>query len=159
VKRDDRGSIAPLVPIIMFVLLLLGGLVVDGSRQLNGRGDARAYAEEAARAGATAINKASPEQELDTATATERVQAFCRAIQEEKRADVTVTACDLRTPDSFTDAKTCDGSTQTVVVNVKVTVQTKTTLLGMAGFQHFSSTAVASARSYEQTFKNGEGYC
>ena len=50
--RGERGSVAPAIPIIAFTLLLLGGLVIDASRQLNERGLAVAYAEEAARAGA-----------------------------------------------------------------------------------------------------------
>ena len=48
--RDERGSLAPAVPVIAMFLLLLGGLGVDGSRQLNARGQAVAFAEEAARA-------------------------------------------------------------------------------------------------------------
>ena len=32
--QGDRGSFAPAVPVIALVILLLGGLVVDASRQL-----------------------------------------------------------------------------------------------------------------------------
>ncbi len=53
--RGDAGALAPAVPVLAFVLLLLGGLVIDASRLLNARGRAVAYAEEAARAGAGAI--------------------------------------------------------------------------------------------------------
>lgn len=51
----DRGSIAPAIPVLAMALLLLGGLVIDASRQLNARGEAVAFAEEAARAGVQAI--------------------------------------------------------------------------------------------------------
>ena len=38
------------MPVVLLALFILGGLVVDGSRDLDARGDAQAYAEEAARA-------------------------------------------------------------------------------------------------------------
>jgi Flp pilus assembly protein TadG len=144
----------------MFVLLLLGGLVVDGSRQLNARGDARAYAEEAARAGATAIDTSSPGLTLDQQTAMLRVNAYCHAVMDTfvQHSNVTVTKCEAA-PDEFTPAPTCNNGEQDIVVNTVVTVQTDNSLLGMIGIAHFSSTATASARPYEQTFKAGDAYC
>ena len=65
-RRDDEGSIAPLFPVVVLALLMLGGLVVDGSRDLKARGTAQGYAEEAARAGATGIDPASDPLKLDT---------------------------------------------------------------------------------------------
>lgn len=158
-KRDDRGSITPMVPIVMFGLLLLGGLVVDGSRELNARGDARAYAEEAARAGATAIRQDVPGEILDQPEAVARVNAYCKAVEIKTRASVEVQTCNIDQDDPFGMASTCDGTQQPIVVNTVVTVHTDTTLLGMAGFTQFSATAQASARPYEQTFDPKRPYC
>ncbi len=74
----DAGTIAPAVPILVFVLLLLGGLVLDASRQLNARGRAVAYAEEAARAGASAIVLENPQLQLDEDEARRRVRGLLR---------------------------------------------------------------------------------
>ena len=157
-RRDDRGSIAPRVPIVMFVLLALGGLLVDGSRTLNARGNAEAYAEEAARAGASATDNQSSALTLVDATARSRVSAYCQAIEDSAHSNVVVTACALENP-AFTAATTCDGSMQDIVVHVTVTVRIDTTLMGMVGFQHFSSTADASARPFEGPALGGDGRC
>ncbi|WP_375493225.1 pilus assembly protein TadG-related protein [uncultured Jatrophihabitans sp.] len=157
-KRDDRGSITPMIPVLMFALLLLGGLVIDGSRELNARGDARAYAEEAARAGATAIEQNTPQEILDVPLATARVKQYCNAIEIKTRANVEVQDCDLDAK-PFDDAMTCDGTEEQIVVNTVVTVHTDTTLLGMVGFTQFSASAHASARAYEQTFDPKKPYC
>lgn len=145
-RRGDGGSITPLVPIVMFGLLLLGGLVVDGSRELNARGDAQAYAEEAARAGATAIDPTNPKLVLLDSIAGARVGTYCQAVEHGTHAMVRVTTCAL---ERFSGAKTCDGTDQNIVVHTKVTVQIDSTLLGMAGFSRFSASAVAAARPYE----------
>lgn len=157
-ERGDRGSIAPLVPIIMFALLLLGGLVVDGSRTLNARGNAQAFAEEAARAGASATRNDTPGLMLDDTLARTRVAAYCRAIRSATHADVTVTHCALA-EHAFTPpaVATCDGSRPDIVVNMKITVQIDTTLLGLIGIEHFSASGQASARPYEGV--NGANRC
>ncbi len=162
-RRDDRGSIAPLVPIVMFVLLLLGGLLVDGSRVLNSKGNAQAYAEEAARAGASAILPTSASKlELDPVLAQARVAAYCRAIENTAHANVKVTYCNL-TPDGarFTVGQGCRGDPDPndIVVHTKVVVQIDSTLLGMApGLSRFSSSAVASAQAY-QGYSGASFYC
>ncbi len=78
--RGERGSIAPAVPVIAMFLLLLGGLVIDASRQLNARGEAVAFAEEAARAGAQGVDIAADDLVLDPALVRERVEAYCRRV-------------------------------------------------------------------------------
>ena len=55
-RRRETGSITPFALIFAIALLLLAGLVIDGGRQLNARGRALAYAQEAARAGAQAVD-------------------------------------------------------------------------------------------------------
>ena len=160
-RRDDaerdRGSIAPLVPIIMFALLLLGGLVVDGTRALNSRGNAQAYAEEAARAGASAILPDQPTLLLDIegGGVTRNVSAYCEAIRG-LHANVSVDSCGLDDP-AFSLGSECDGSKQMIVVHTKVRVTVNTTLLGLAHVSQFSATSVASARPVEGI--NGADRC
>ena len=84
-RRDERGSFAPALPIIAMCLLLLGGLVIDASRQLNARGEAVAFAEEAARAGAQAVDVAADDFALDERAARERVRATARALRSSVR--------------------------------------------------------------------------
>lgn len=133
----------------MLALLLLGGLLVDGSRDLNARGNAQAYAEEAARAGATATDPISATLELDTAEATQRVQNYCDAILG-THANVTVTSCGLASP-AFTEATTCGGVRAQIVVNTVVHLKINTTLLGMIGISDLPATGTAKARPFEGT--------
>jgi Flp pilus assembly protein TadG len=164
-QADDRGSIAPLVPIVMFALLLLGGLVVDGSRLLNARGDAQAFAEEAARSGSTAIVRTAPFLEVDPPTAGTLVDAYCTAIEKSVRTDVTVQSCGVddsvaNSDLGVTKALNCQGTMEDLVVHVKVVVQIDTTLLGLAHFSHLSATAYAAARPYEGLGAQGNpGIC
>src|SRR3954453_14579683 len=85
----DRGSILPLVPVLIIVLLLLGGLVVDAGRELNARSQAQSYAEEAARAGATAVDPSRPDLTLLPALARRRVNAYCATVRANSRDQVT----------------------------------------------------------------------
>lgn len=55
-RRDDKGEISIFIVMIIPVLLLLVGLVVDGSGQLNAKDQAHYCAEQAARAGAQNVN-------------------------------------------------------------------------------------------------------
>jgi Flp pilus assembly protein TadG len=146
----DRGSIAPLVPIVLFAILLLGGLVVDGARDLNARSDAQGYAEEAARAGATAVNLSAPELALDedggSTSAQQYVANYCAAI---KAKDSRVQSCGLA-PTPFSDTNdTCDGTTENIVVNTVVKMKVPTTLLGLIGVTTMSATGDAKARPFE----------
>jgi Flp pilus assembly protein TadG len=142
----ERGSILPLVPIVVLAFFMLGGLVIDGSRELNARGEAQAYAEEAARAGATAVDLTQAELQLDTGLATQRVADFCTKIRQDNDA---VTSCRLDPQHPFTTATTCDGKQADIVVNTQVTTTIGTTLLGLVGVGHLSAGGKAKARPYE----------
>ena len=148
---DDRGSILPLVPIVLIAVFLLGGLVVDGSRDLNDHSNAQSYAEEAARAGASAINLSTPTLTLDQATATARVEGYCADIRAQLGS--VYQSCgmdDTKGPGGFSDTTaTCTGQASPIVVNVVVVLKFPTTLLGMVGLQTMTASGHASARPYE----------
>lgn len=150
-RNRDRGSIAPLVPIVLLALFFLGGVLVDGSRDLNIRGDAQAYAEEAARAGASAVDLRSATLKLDEGEARAMVGRYCAEIG--KNPSVTVLSCGLDTSDGssgFTDAVTCGVDAQ-IVVHTEVSLQIDTTLLGMFGPRKLTGTGHAEARPIEGT--------
>jgi Flp pilus assembly protein TadG len=153
--RGDRGSITPLIPIVLLALFILGGLVVDGSRDLDARGDAQAYAEEAARAGATAVDLSSATLRLDQTVARQRVSDYCSAI--EKNQTVTVLSCGLDGGRAFTDAPTCGGVDAQIVVHTEVKLQIDTTLLGIVGPTRLSASGHAKARPIEGT--NSDNAC
>jgi Putative Flp pilus-assembly TadE/G-like len=77
--QDDVGALVTAVPIIFLMFLLLAGLVIDSSRQLTARARAVSYAEEAARAGAEAVDPASEPLELDHDKAVQQVNDYCAA--------------------------------------------------------------------------------
>ena len=145
--RHDRGSILPLVPVLIIVLLLLGGLVVDAGRQLNARSQAQSYAEEAARAGATAVDPASADLALLPDLARQRVASYCRTVRASSRDEVT--GCSFVGISSTTTH--CGGRDQVaaIVVEARVTMRIPTTLLGMVGLSELHATGDAHARPYE----------
>ena len=138
--RDERGSIAPAVPVIAMFLLLLGGLTIDASRQLNARGEAVAFAEEAARAGAQGIDPVAVDVELDQGLVQERVGTYCtRVLQLGQVSDC-----------RFLRIEPVSGSDQRpLVVVTEVRTEIETTLLGMVGTRSLSASATARARPYE----------
>jgi Flp pilus assembly protein TadG len=154
--RDDEGSIAPMIPLLILSLLLIGGLVIDGARDLNARGDAQGYAEEAARAGATGIDTASAQLKLDRGSGPHAVQtlvdSFCTAV---KKSDARVTGCgpaDTAYTDGDEPSADCDASVvQPLVVHTQVTMQIHTTLLGILGVQKMTATGTGKARPFEGT--------
>jgi hypothetical protein len=139
-RRDERGSIAPAVPIIAFVLLLLGGLGIDSSRQLNARGEAVAFAEEAARAGAQGVNLDTDALELDDNQVRSRVSRYCAALLTEGR---------VRTCHFVDYDKVSKDDPRKLVVVTEVTMSIKSTLLGLVGVRHLDASARARARPYE----------
>lgn len=159
-RRDDRGSIAPLIPPLMIALLLLGGLVIDGARDLNARGDAQGYAEEAARAGATGIDTKSALLQLDTSdsdtSARKRVADYCASVM---ASDPRVTACGLLQggldftddPDGTVSAACQAVIIEPLIVNTRVTMKIGTTLLGMIGLQELTAVGTGKARPYQGT--------
>jgi hypothetical protein len=144
----ERGSIIPLVPALILAFFMIGGLVIDGGRDLNARGEAQAYAEEAARAGATAVDLKSDTLTLDQGVASARVQAYCADVMAAK--DSPVTSCALADP-AFTDATTCGGQTARIVVHAEVHMRIDTSLLGIVGITNLTSSGTAKARPFEGT--------
>lgn len=141
----DAGTIAPLVPIFGFVLLLLGGLVIDASRLLNARGRAVAYAEEAARAGAGAIEPEQAVLELDEAKVRNRITAYCDAIRQDAEQNGGVTNCDYLPPLRAVG----DTDDRQLVVQVYVALDIPASLLGIVGVQRLTASGRGSARPFE----------
>jgi Flp pilus assembly protein TadG len=136
----DDGSIAPAVPILALMILLLGGLVVDGSRQLNARGRAVAYAEEAARAGASAVDLAKTDLVLDETEAQLRVDDYCARVL----GSGEVTECAfLRIEEVGPD------DPRPIVVRTRVRLQIQAGLLNIVGVSRLTAGAEARARPYE----------
>jgi len=138
----DRGTIAPVLPVLGLAILLLGGLVMDAARLLNARAAAIAHAEEAARAGAGAIDLGSDTLELIAEDSRARVEEYCAGILQDTRSEV----------------KTChlvgieevgNGDSRPLVVHVRVTMEIPPTLLGMVGVSTFSATGEGRARPFE----------
>jgi len=137
--RDERGSLAPAVPVIAMMLLILGGLGVDGARQLNARGQAVAFAEEAARAGAQGVDIAADGLVLDPGLARQRVEDYCAAVEA-----LGYVECDFV---GFEPVSAADH--RMLVVVTEVHLQIDASLLGMVGVTTLRASAVARARPYE----------
>jgi hypothetical protein len=137
--RDERGSIAPAVPIIGLVLLLLGGLGIDGSRQLNARGEAVAFAEEAARAGAQAIDVNASDLRLDDALVHQRVHDYCVEVAKRGQAECHFVRIE---PVSRDDPRM-------LVVVTEASLSIKPSLLGIVHPGDLPAGATARARPYE----------
>lgn len=143
--RGDVGALAPAVPVFAFILLLLGGLVVDASRLLNARGRAIAYAEEAARAGASAIRAGQAGVQLDEAVVRARVQGYCDAILADPAQRGGVLECAYRPP----LRRVGDGDPRELVVVVFVRLEIPASLLGIVGVQTLGASGEGRARPYE----------
>ena len=139
-RGGERGSIAPMIPIMALVLLILGGLVIDASRQLNERGEAVAYAEEAARAGAQAVALGTGQLALDRAKVKNRVANYCAQIEHNDA----VTSC------RFEGISSTGGTDpRPLVVNVTVTMRINATLLGIVGVTHLTASGSGKAKPVE----------
>lgn len=139
-RRDERGSIAPAVPILAFVLLLLGGLGIDASRVLNARGAAVAFAEEAARAGAEAIDVEAEGLALDEPLARTRVASYCASVVSAGQVD----DCHFVRLDEVGD-----GDRRRLVVRVRVDTTIKASLLGLIGVRTLHAGGEGRARPFE----------
>ena len=143
--HGDRGALAPAVPVLAFILLLLGGLVIDASRLLTARGRAVAYAEEAARAGASAIVPGQAELELDAREAEARVAAYCAAIRADADQNGGVQECRFVPP-----LEPVSGSDRRLlVVRVFVSLKIPASLLGIVGVDDLDASGQGTARPYE----------
>ncbi|WP_337063249.1 pilus assembly protein TadG-related protein [Kineococcus sp. G2] len=142
----EEGSIAPAVPVLALVLLLLAGLVLDASRQLASRARAVAYAEEAARAGAAAVDVDAQDLVLlSDAQVRERVVAYCR--------DAVAAGAPITEPGGCFTGITAQGDPygRRIVVTAHVEVVLPTTLLGIVGVRELRAAGDARARPFEGT--------
>ncbi len=137
-----------MIPFIAVMILLLGGLVIDGSRVLNARGEALAYAEEAARAGANAVDETSLDLTIKDSDAQAKVDSYCGVAS----GNDAVTRC---TYDGLTEVGGIDR--RVIVVNTTVNLKIRPTLLGMVGVGSFTASASAKARPYEGVSANDAG--
>lgn len=127
--RGDRGSLAPAVPILALMFLVLAGLVIDSSRQLTARARAVSYAEEAARAGAAAVDPASDPLVIDPGAARQALDDYCAAA---KAGEPGLTMC---RPTSVTPDR----------VEVRTEVELPSGLLGLVGVQTLTASGEGAA--------------
>lgn len=140
VRRDpERGSILPVIPVVALAMLMISGLVIDASRQLNARSQAVAFAEEAARAGAQAVRNEQPLQ-LDRDEARANVADYCATVLSRGY----VTQCGLTGFEPATD-----GPPRPLVVVVQVRTTIPSTLLGMVGVRTLSAAGEGRAEPVE----------
>ena len=126
-RRSDEGSITLFAVVIVAGLLIALGLVVDGGRQLAAQRQADAVADQAARAGAQALDRTilrtTGTARLDTAAAITAARQYLAAAGLDGTVDVTPTT-----------------------VTVHVTATHATAVLSLIGLTdmtvHASSTAV-----------------
>lgn len=135
----DRGSILPVVPVMALAMLMIAGLVIDASRQLNARSQAVAFAEEAARAGAQAVRNEQPLQ-LDRDEARANVADYCGTVLVRGY----VTRCEL-----VDIAAAPDGPARPLVVVVQVQTTIPATLLGMVGVRTLTAAGEGRAEPVE----------
>lgn len=138
--RDESGSLAPAVPIIAIMLLALGGLGIDGSRQLNARGQAVAFAEEASRAGAQGVDLTQEQLTLDPDLVRDRVRTYCDRVLQLGQ----VTECRFDRIEQSTG-----NNSRPIVVVTSVKLDIQSTLLGIVGVRRLTASATAKARPYE----------
>lgn len=137
----DRGSIAPAIPVIAMALLLLGGLVIDASRQLNARGEAVAFAEEAARAGVQAIRiNEFGEVELVAREVPGLVADYCSRVL----ARSAVSRCELVRLEPAPE-----GTRRPFRVVAEVELSVPASLLGMVGVRQLTASGSGRAEPVE----------
>ena len=133
--HDEHGALTPAVLILAIMVFWLAGLVIDGARQLNARSRAIAYAQEAARAGASGIDLNVQDVTFDPVEVRKRVDQYCAAA---KASDETLTECGLsKEPDEENLA-------------VSVVLKNPTTFLAMLGIDDLTAKADAQQAHAEQ---------
>lgn len=134
-RRDQRGALTPAVIVMALGLLLLGGLVTDGGRQLNAKLQAQSTAEEAARAGANMLDLRRQEARIDPDTATDAVNAYCDVA---KANDSQIDECGV---DEFGR----DRNKEADWVSVRVTMKVPALLFGIIGVNELTVDVSAQA--------------
>ncbi|CAN5287233.1 MAG: hypothetical protein H0V13_04290 [Nocardioidaceae bacterium] len=112
-NRVECGSFTPFVAIIAATLLLLAGLVIDGSRQLATAARAVAVAEEAAR---SSVQQIDPTQGLVTLVPDRAEKAVVDYCEEAKSVDDDVVSCELVDIEPVTQDATIASVTVEAVV-------------------------------------------
>jgi Putative Flp pilus-assembly TadE/G-like len=135
--RNEQGALTPAVIVMAVGLLLLGGLVTDGGRQLNARLRAEATAEEAARAGSTMLDLRETNAVIDPEKARQAVDRYCTLAKDQ---DDTITACEVS--DIGHDK---DKNFDFVEVHVEITISPLLFGLMGVGDLHANATSSASA--------------
>jgi Flp pilus assembly protein TadG len=132
--RTEEGAVMATVAVFMVALLAVVALVYDGGRAITAKRRAINQAEQAARAGARAVDPAS----LRTAGATAPGVA--------PRLDPAGAAAQAR---AYLAASGSAGTVQVAgdTVQVTVTFQERTLLLGLLGIDSFSGSGTAEAVS------------
>jgi hypothetical protein len=142
-RRDQRGALTPAVIIMALGLLLLGGMVTDGGRQLNAKLRAQATAEEAARAGANMVDLREAGSPIEWDEARDAIAAYCARAAE---ADPTISECE---PEDY-GYDSAEGSAHEDQgwVEARVAVEVEPLLFGIIGVDNLR--ADVSARAYAQ---------
>lgn len=138
-RRGEHGALTPAVMMMAVSLLLLGGLVTDGGRQLNARLRAEATAEEAARAGANMIDLSVADPVLDREAATTAANLFCTQAKSE---DPSITDC---TVSGFGN----DPNKHVDWIEVRVRVKIDATLFGLIGVNTLDAEATERASAVQ----------
>ncbi len=125
-ERSETGSLTAFTAIFMVALLGVGGLVVDGGRFLAQRQAAIAEADQAARAGASALDTASLREGSVTVDPVAGVDA----------AEASMIAA------GHPGTASVNGSVVSVTVSA---YRVPTALLGIMGITHFTVSATAQA--------------
>jgi Flp pilus assembly protein TadG len=146
---EDRGALAPAVAVMLVALFILTGLVVDGSRYLDARSTAQAYAEEAARAGAMEVDLSQPALTLlSDNDVRQKIDDYCTQIERDSSRSSTTNAVVTKcggAPDLVTNS----AAGHPIVVHAQVTVRITTWMLDIIGVNTFTATVDASAEPQE----------
>ncbi len=138
-RHDEHGALTPAVIVMAVGLLLLGGLVTDGGRQLNAKLRAQATAEEAARAGADMLDLREAEAVIDPRKARQAVDRYCDLA---RAADATITVCEVSDLGH-------DDNKETDFVEVHVEITISPLLFGLIGVRDLHANATASASAVQ----------
>lgn len=137
--RSDEGAAAVLLLILTPALFALGGLVLDGGRQLSARQQAADLAEQAARAGADHLDLTALRDDPAAQTTGDGGPLDVPAAK--------AAACRYVT--TADPAATCTATVDTSADGQRVTVRVRTTsntvLLGLIGVNHLHTDATGSA--------------
>jgi Flp pilus assembly protein TadG len=141
---DDRGQVTPFVVILAVAIVMFAGLVVDGGLALAAKVRAIGEAQEAARAGAQALDLAAYRNSGTVRLVPDQARMLAHTYLASTRGTGTVTVI---------------GDT----VTVTVTAHQNTQLLGLLGFDSLTVTGTGSAHpargitAEDRGFVNSEG--